>query len=383
LYHRGLRLPKTPKRTFFLWGPRQVGKTSILRLLYKNLPQINLLKSEEFAAYHVRPELLRERALQNKWSLVVIDEIQKVPQLLDEVHYLMEEHKIIFIMCGSSARKVKATHANLLGGRALRFEMFGLVSFELGEKFNLEQILIRGYIPSIYDSDEYRLLLKSYCADYLKEEIFAEGLVRKLAPFSRFLEIAALRDTQVVSYETIARDCGVSAPTVKSYFEILSDTLLGRFLPAYALRPKRRQTLSPKFYFADVGIVNHLAQRGSVAPKSTDFGLAFENWVHHELCAWLEYHQRSEQLTYWQLTTGVEVDFIIGPMKCAIEAKSSDRINSDHMKGLKELQVDYPEVGRRLIVSREPISRRTKDGIEVLSVADFVKQLWSDQILPE
>jgi predicted AAA+ superfamily ATPase len=381
LYIRAIRLPKTPKKPLFLWGPRQVGKTSILRLLYKNLPQINLLKSEEFAAYQARPELLRERVLQNKWSNVVFDEIQKVPQLLDEIHYLIEEHQVTFIMCGSSARKVKANHANLLGGRALRYEMFGLVSSELRENFNLEQMLNRGYIPSIYDSDEYPLLLKSYCADYLKEEIFAEGLVRKLAPFSRFLEIAALGDTQVVAYETIARDCGVSAPTVKSYYEILSDTLLGKFLPAYAVRPKRRQTLSPKFYFADVGIVNHLAQRGSVGPKSTNFGFAFENWVHHELCAWLEYHQRSEQLTYWQLTTGVEVDFIIGPMSCAIEAKSTDRINSDHMKGLKELKADYPEVGRRIIVSREPISRRTKDGIEVLSVEDFLKQLWSDQIL--
>jgi predicted AAA+ superfamily ATPase len=206
-------------------------------------------------------------------------------------------------------------------------------------------------------------------------------LVRKLAPFSRFLEIAALGDTQVVAYETIARDCGVSAPTVKSFYEILSDTLLGKFLPAYALRPKRRQILSPKFFFSDVGLVNHLAQRGAFAPRSSHFGLAFENWVHHELCAWLEYHQRPEQLTYWQLTTGVEVDFIIGPMLCAIEAKSSDRINSDHMKGLTELQSDYPEVGRRIIVSREPVSRRTQDGIEVLSVADFLEQLWSDQIL--
>lgn len=382
MYYRLIKLPKVPKKTFFLWGPRQVGKTSILRLLYEEMPQINLLKSEEFAAYQARPELLRERVLQNRWHSVVIDEIQKVPQLLDEVHYLIEEHQVIFIMCGSSARKVKANHANLLGGRALRYEMFGLVSRELGENFNLERALNRGYIPSIYDSDEYQLLLKSYCADYLKEEIFAEGLVRKLAPFSRFLEIAALGDTQVVAYETIARDCGVSAPTVKSYYEILSDTLLGKFLPAYALRPKRRQTLSPKFYFADVGVVNHLAQRRSMAPKSADFGFAFENWVHHELSAWLEYHQRPEQLTYWRLTTGVEVDFIIGPMSCAIEAKSSERINSDHMKGLNELQEDYPEVGRRIIVSREPFSRRTKDGIEILSVADFLKELWDDQIIP-
>ena len=381
LYNRVIKLPKAPKRTLFLWGPRQVGKTSILRKLYSKLPQINLLKSDEFTAYQARPELLRERALQNNWQCVIIDEIQKVPQLLDEIQYLIEEHKMIFIMCGSSARKIKANHANLLGGRALRFEMFGLVSRELGEKFDLKRILNHGYTPSIYDSDEHVLLLKSYCADYLKEEVFAEGLVRKLAPFSRFLEIAALGDTQLISYETIARDCGVSAPTVKSYFEILSDTLLGHFLPAYAIRPKRRQTLSPKFYFADVGVVNHLAQRGQMAAGSSAFGVAFENFIHHELRAWIEYRQRSEQLTYWQLTTGVEVDFIVGHMNCAIEAKSSDRITADHMKGLRELKEDYPEVARRIIVSRERISRLTKDGIEILSVADFLKELWDDKLI--
>jgi predicted AAA+ superfamily ATPase len=349
--------------------------------MYGALPQINLLMSEEFAAYLARPELLRERALQNKWKCVVIDEIQKVPQLLDEIQYLIEEHKMIFVMCGSSARKLRANHANLLGGRAIRYEMFGIVSQELGDRFDLQRILNHGYTPSIYDSDNPALLLKSYCADYLKEEVFAEGLVRKLAPFSRFLEIAALADTQIVSYETMARDCGVSAPTVKSYFEILSDTLLGHFLPAYAIRPKRRQTLSPKFYFADVGVVNYLAQRGPLRAGSADFGLAFENFVHHEIRAWIEYHQRQEQLSYWQLTTGVEVDFILGHMKCAIEAKSTERITSDHMKGLRELKEDYPDVSRRIIVSREHLSRRTTDGIEILSVPDFLKELWNDAII--
>jgi predicted AAA+ superfamily ATPase len=366
-----------------LWGPRQVGKTSLLRTTYPNAPWINLLRSEEFAAYQSRPQLLRERILQNKWKFVVLDEIQKVPQLLDEIHNLIEEHHVVFAMCGSSARKVRANHANLLGGRALRLEMFGLVSNELGSDFNLEQILNRGYLPSLYSSDDYVQLQKSYCADYLKEEIFAEGLVRKLQPFSRFLEIAAIGDTEVTSFETIARDCGVSAPTVKSYFEILNDTLLGRFLPAYALRPKRRQVLSPKFYFSDVGVVNHLAQRGSFSPKSTLFGKAFENWVHHELCAWLEYHKRPEQLSYWQLSSGIEVDFILGHMNCAIEAKASEKIHKDHLKGLREVIADYPETKRRIVVSLEPISRRTDDGIEILSVTDFIKSLWADQLIAE
>jgi uncharacterized protein len=381
LYLRELKLQNPPKRSFFLWGPRQVGKTSLLRKTYPEAPRINLLLSEEFAAYQSRPQLLRERVVQNQWKFVVIDEIQKVPQLLDEIHYLIEEHGVVFALCGSSARKVRSNHANLLGGRAMRFEMYGMVSKELESQFDLTKILNRGYIPSIYDSDQYALLQKAYCADYLKEEVFAEGLVRKLPPFSRFLEVAAIGDTELTSFETIARDCGVSSPTVKSYYEILSDTLLGKFLPAYSIKPKRRQVTSPKFYFSDVGMVNHLAQRGPIMPKSTLFGKAFENWVHHELRAWLEYRNRAEQLTFWQLSTQVEVDFIVGLMDCAIEAKATENVHKDHLKGLRELLEDYPDAKRRIVVSLEPISRRTADGIEILSVADFLDILWNDRLI--
>jgi predicted AAA+ superfamily ATPase len=381
MYQRELKIPAKPNRSFFIWGPRQTGKSSLLKWTYAKAVVIELLKSEEFAAYQTRPQLLRERALQNKWQFVVIDEIQKVPQLLDEVHYLIESAGIVFALCGSSARKVRSVHANLLGGRALRHELFGLVSKELGAAFDLEKILQRGYLPPFYDSEDFEQLHRSYCADYLKEEIFAEGLVRALEPFNRFLEMAALSDTETTSFETIARDCGVSSPTVKSYYTILVDTLIGRFLPPYAIKPKRRQVLSSKFYFFDVGIVNHLAQRGAIKPKSALYGKAFENWVHHELTAWLEYHRRSEQLTFWRLSSGIEVDFIIGHMKCAIEAKASDRVHSDHTKGLRELIEDYPDVGRRIIVSLEPVSRRTSEGIEVMSVSDFITELWNDRIL--
>ena len=156
---------------------------------------------------------------------------------------------------------------------------------------------------------------------------------------------------------------------------------MGHFLPSFALRPKRRQTISPKFYFSDVGVVNFLAQRGILSPKSELFGKAFENWIHHELRAWLEYHNRPEQLTYWRLSSGAEVDFIVGDMACAIEAKSSEKIHQDHLKGLREIIEDYPTVGRRIVVSLEPISRRTEDGIEILSVPDFLAKLWNDEIV--
>ncbi len=376
MYQRRLNLPKILKDSFFLWGPRQVGKTCLLKARYPETPFIQLLKSDEFALFQSYPERLRERVRKNQWKFVIIDEIQKVPQLLDEVHLLIEEDGVVFGLCGSSARKVRKGHANLLGGRALRFEMSGLVAAEIGSEFSLERMLNHGYMPLIYDSAEAALHLKSYCADYLKEEIFAEGLVRKLQPFSRFLEIAALGDTEQLNYETVARDCGVSAPTVRSYYEILVDTLLARYLPAYIVRPKRRVSSSPKFYFSDVGVVNHLAQRGQVLPKSNSWGKAFENWVFHELTTYIEYTGRPETLSYWRLTSGVEVDFIVGSMKVGIEAKASSNIHSDHLKGLRELQSDYPEVQRRIVISMENESRVTEDKIEILSSQDFIRTLW-------
>lgn len=383
MYTRALELPKPALKTFFLWGPRQTGKSSLLRQSYPEALRIDLLKSDEMAAYSARPALLRERLLQHfprrAGRFVVIDEIQKVPALLDEVHHLIEEEGFTFALCGSSARKLKRGHANLLGGRARRYELFGMNSAELGRDFSLDRLLNNGYLPSHYDLDirsqEWLLSLRAYHGDYLKEEVLAEGLVRNLPPFSTFLESVALSDGETVSFESFARDCGISAPAVKNYFEILSDTLIGRFLPAYRHRPKRRIAKAPKFYLFDVGLVNHLAKRGRLEPRSELYGKAFENWVFHELSASLAYTLSEHSLSYWKITTQAEVDFIVGPMRVAIEAKAKNRITDDDLKGLRELKKDHPKVGRRIVASLEPSSRRTPDGIEILSVADFVAEL--------
>lgn len=326
--------------------------------------------------------MLRERlASQNldrsKW--VVIDEIQKITELLNEVHLLIEKgYK--FALCGSSARKLKRGAANLLGGRALRYELHGLVSAEIGNEFNLLKILNRGYLPSIYDSENFLAQLRAYCSDYLKEEIFSEGLVQSLAPFSQFLDMAALCDTQILSYTSFARDVGKSAPTIKSYFEILNDTLLGSFLPAYILKPKRQIKKQPKFYFSDVGVVNSLAQRGEIKPKTELFGKAFENWVHHELKSYLSYKKPEYTLSYWSLSSGIEVDFIVGHMKAAFEAKASETIHFSHLKGLRELKIEHPKCGPMYIVSLETESRITEDGINILSVEDFKEKLWNNKL---
>lgn len=383
MFKRSQLLPDPGTETFFLWGPRQTGKSTLLRERYPESRWIDLLKAEEFRRYMARPELLRqelEAQPPSEGSQVVIDEIQKVPALLDEVHWLIENRKTNFALCGSSARKVRRGAANLLGGRALRYELHGLSAIEIGGDFDLDRMLNHGYLPRIYEASRPKRILDAYIADYLKEEVAAEGLVRDLPTFSDFLDVAALSDGEIVNFSTVARECGVSSHTAKSHFQILDDTLLGRWLPAYRKRPKRRVIGAPKFYFVDVGVVNRLAKRGDLVPGSELYGKAFENWVFHELSAFKSYRDFDGDLSYWRLASGIEVDFVLGDMAAAIEAKSSSRITSDHLKGLRSLAQDHPRVGRRIVVCREPRKRKTEDGIEIIPVSAFVRELWNGDL---
>jgi predicted AAA+ superfamily ATPase len=380
MYKRNLVLSKL-RSTFFLWGPRQVGKTWLLREELKNATRIDLLESDTFIKYRTRPELLRQELAHHSPSRwIVIDEIQKVPALLDEVHNLIESRGFKFALCGSSARKLKRGHANLLGGRAIRRELLGLSAVEIGPAFDLNRMLNQGTLPLIYNSPSPKDLLRSYCADYLKEEVAAEGLVRNLPLFSYFLESASLSDTEQLSFATLARDVGVSAPSVRNYFEILEDTLIGNFLPAYRYRPKRRLELSPKFYFFDVGIVNFLAKRGTIEPGSELYGKAFENWVHHELRVYRNTVDPDLELSYWRTSSKLEVDFIINRMSTAIEAKGTARIRQDHFKGLIEVKKDHPSLKRRIVVCLEKTRRTTEEGIEVLPYSEFLKELWAGKL---
>ena len=224
-------------------------------------------------------------------------------------------------------------------------------------------------------------MLDAYVADYLREEISAEGLVRNLPAFSDFLDAAALSDGEMVNFANIARECGVSNPTAKGYFGILEDTLLGKWLPAYRRRRKRRVIGTPKFYFADVGVVNRLARRGALSPGSELYGKAFENWVFHELSAYVSYADVDSTLSYWRLPSGIEVDFLLGDIDLAIEAKSSARITRTHLKGLRTLTDEHPNAQRRFVVCLEPRPRRTDDGIDILPATTFANRLWSGELV--
>ncbi len=384
MYRRLLSLPEPGTETFFLWGPRQAGKSTLLRQRYPDAVWVDLLKADEFRRYATRPEQLREEleaSDPDPLRQVVIDEVQKVPALLDEVHWLIENRGLRFALCGSSARKVRHGAANLLGGRALRYELRGLTSGEIGEAFDLDRALNHGCLPPIYESSRPRRLLDAYIADYLREEVAAEGLVRNLPAFSDFLDAAALSDGEPVNYSNIARDCGVSGPTAKAYFGILTDTLLARWLPRWRRRAKRRLAGAPKLYFEDVGVVSRLARRGELQRGSDQYGKAFENWVFHELSAFIAYRELDEQLTYWRLPSGIEVDFVVGDMRLAIEAKATARVTSSHLKGLRTVAEEHPGTERRIAVCLEPKPRRTDDGIDVMGATDFARRLWHGELL--
>lgn len=378
-------LPDPPDHSFFLWGPRQIGKSSLLRERYPAAQYRDLLMTEVYLRYLQQPGLLRqELASAASGGFVVLDEIQKVPALLDEVHWLIENRGFHFGLCGSSARKVRRGHANLLGGRAVRYEMLGLVSAEIGDSFDLTRALNQGNLPKHYLSQDAQAkrLLRAYIQDYLTQEVAAEGLVRNLPAFSEFLRAAALSDAEMVNYTNIARDCGVSAPSVREYFQILVDTLLGRFLPPYTRRAKRRTVQAPKFYFSSVGVVNALARRGRLEPGAQLYGKALENWICHELTAWQHYSETFCELSYWRLSSGQEVDFVLGEAQIAIEVKASARVDHHDLKGLRQFKIEYPGVERRILVSLDPIQRQSDDQIELLSVSDFLARLWSGEIQP-
>ena len=379
MYKRILKLEETQDDSTFLWGARQVGKSTLLETLFPAARYYDLLKSDEFERFFRRPALLREELINsNHQDLVIIDEIQKIPQLLDEVHWLMKNRQTRFILCGSSARKLMRYGANLLGGRALRTVMYPLVSAEIPD-FDLMRAINNGMIPRHYTIANPQRRLQAYIGDYLNEEIRAEAISRNLTLFTRFLEIAAQSNGEMIVYNNIAQDCGISSPTVKEYFNILEQTMIGYLIPGFSATPKRKTIAAPKFYFFDVGIVNYLLKRRNIKQGTEVFGHAFEQLIMQEIIAYLGYSLSTEKISYWRTTGGYEVDCIIGQGKVAIEFKSSDEVKSRHTKGLKAFQEDYPQA-KAIIVSMDKY-RRGLNGIEIVPATEFLSDLWSGKII--
>lgn len=364
--------------SIFLFGARQTGKSTFLRQKFPDSIYIDLLDTALKNRLNRRPSLLYEMLSdKGEGTLVIIDEIPEVPELLNEVHRLMSEKGLVFILCGSSARKLKRKGYNTLGGRAYPVYLFPFVSAELPE-LDLQQAINYGMLPPHYLAKNPHRRLSAYIDVYLKEEIKEEALVRNLNAFQRFLEVAALTDGEMVNLKNIAQDCGVSANTVSSYFDILEDTLLGFRVPAYTKTMKRRLVQAPRFYYFDVGVANYLLHRKDLVRGTAEYGHAFEHLVIQELRAWLAYTDCVEQLSYWRTYTGQEVDAVIGDARVAIEIKSVEEVLPRHLKGLKAFASDYPD-SRLLIVSLDPINRRMGD-VECVYILDFFKKLWKEGI---
>jgi predicted AAA+ superfamily ATPase len=362
-----------PGQSAFLWGPRKTGKTYWLNQTFPNQVRIDLLQTDVFADYATRPALLRERYGGHS-GLIVIDEVQMVPELLNEIHWLIENRRAAFLMTGSSARKLRRKHANLLAGRARRFHMHPLI-FQETEGFDLEAVMVSGLLPPHFLSADPLQDLRAYVADYLKEEIAAEAAVQNLPSFAEFLRVAALTTGELLNYTNVARETGVSAKVVRGYFQILEDTLLGFRVSPWRRAKNRRLIEAEKFYLFDVGVANYLARR---APRAgtPEFGKAFEQYLLMELKAYQAYVRPELDLYFWRTSSGLEVDFILGDMAVGLEIKASTRVHDADGKGLRALRAEYP-LKRALIIAREKEPRRLASGLEVLPWPCFLEQLWS------
>ncbi|MBI5700365.1 ATP-binding protein [Candidatus Saganbacteria bacterium] len=365
--------------TCFLWGARQTGKSTLLKTLFPNAPYYDLLLSDEFARLTASPAILRQDLLANHpKGPVILDEVQKIPPLLDEVQWLITNHKIQFILCGSSARKLRREGGNLLGGRALRYELFPLVYKEIPD-FDLLRALNHGLIPRHYLAAKPQPLLESYVGEYLQEEIAAEAVTRNIPAFTKFLTAAAFSNGSIVNFKNIASECGVSAVTAKAYFQILTDTLVARWIPVFQKKPKRRVIQAPRFYFFDLGIVNYLLKRRNLEPGSEIFGAAFEHYILQEMVAYSHYSRKKFEIAYWRTASQLEVDFILGDHEIAVEIKAAKNVNLFHLKGLKAFSEEY-STRQNIVVSLDPRPRQI-DNINILPWQEFLEKLWAGQII--
>ncbi|OJW54007.1 MAG: AAA family ATPase [Alphaproteobacteria bacterium 41-28] len=386
-YKRYLKMDLPAKQSAFLWGARKTGKSTYLKSHFKGASYYDLLNSEVFLRYLKEPHVFREEVLglpQDKLKHpIIVDEVQKVPMLLDEIHWLIENANAQFILCGSSARKLRSTGVNLLGGRAWRYHFYPLVFPEI-DNFDLLKVFNHGTIPSHYNSTNIKKSLQAYVEDYLNEEIKAEGLVRNLPAFTRFFDNMGFSHGEPTNYTNIARECGVNAKTVKEYYQILVDTLLGYLVLPYQKKVKRDIILSiPKFYLFDVGVANFIAKRKIEILKDINAGKALEHYILTELVAYRGLNDLDYEISYWRTKTGLEVDFILGKAAVAIEVKISDRIQKSDLKGLVAFAQEHKTKNLYLVCQERRPRKIVSEGIDifVLPTLEFLKSLWGGKII--
>lgn len=384
-FKRSLELPWSPNpatgsAAAFLWGPRQSGKTTLLHQRFPDARFYDLLDTTLSAELSVTPKLLREQILAARPPVVVVDEVQKVPALLEEVHWLLENTATRFVLCGSSARTLRRRARNLLGGRAVEHRLLPLTSREIPD-LDLDRYLHQGGLPAHYLVDDPEPRLKAYVNAYIREEIIDESATRNVPAFARFLQVVALTHAQQLNYANIARETGVSPSTVRNYFQILDDTLLGYTLEPWRKASRRRLVETAKYYLFDVGVARALHPEAAVVSEGSDlYGRAFEHFVLNEVRAFLAYRRDDRPLAFWRTHSGYEVDLIVGDLEIAVECKSGRQIRSADFQGLRALKSEH-RVGRAIIVARTDDLRTTDDGIEILPWRTFCSMLWDGALI--
>lgn len=367
------------KKSYFLLGPRSTGKSYWIRkTLGDDVLKINLNNTDTYLRLSEQPALLNEMVALKKSKRVVIDEIQKIPSLLDEVHNLIEERQVIFLLTGSSARSLKRQHANMLGGRAGHVQMFPLSYSEIPD-FNLEKYLNVGGLPRIYDSEEPQVEFDAYISTYLDEEIKAEAHIRNLLPFHRFLKAAVLNNSQLLNYSNISNDSGVPMSTVREYYSLLQDTLLGFVLEPWLESKKRKAIQTAKFYFFDCGICRELQGLKKIERNTSNWGSAFEQFICLEIKAYLNYSLKKKNFNFWRSVNKQEVDFVIDD-SIAIETKATKKLQEKHFAGLKALK-EEGLLKSFYIVSEDPLERKTDEGFACLHWKSFLEKLWAGKII--
>jgi predicted AAA+ superfamily ATPase len=371
-------LPLLAKKSFFLFGPRATGKTTLVRQqLAGKAFIIDLLDSRYFLRLSSAPHELESMIAASPADIFVIDEIQRVPELLNEIHRLIETCNFTFLLTGSSARKLRRGRANLLAGRVWNAGMFPLIYREI-QDFDLSRYLRYGGMPAVYLSKHPEEELDAYVNTYLKEEILAEGLIRRPPPFSRFLKTIALANSEMINFTKLANDCQVPPSTVTEYVGLLEDTLVGFLLPAWIESKKRKAIKTGKFYFFDPGITHMLAGTESLDRNSNLYGKSFEQFICMEIRAYLSYRRKKLPLMYWRSKSGHEVDFLIGT-RTAIEVKASRKISKNDFKGLNYLK-EEGVFQNLILVSQDPVSTLT-DSILTLPWYKFLSDLWKDKFV--
>ncbi len=361
------------KKSHFLFGPRQTGKSTLLRRALPGCRLYDLLDTSTFLTLSQDPGRLGQETMPGD-EVVAIDEIQRLPILLNEVHRLIEERGVRFLMSGSSARKLRRGGVNLLGGRARTRVLHPFIRRELGEHFDLNRALSRGLLPGIYFSDAPDEDLKAYAGIYLQEEVVAESAARNIPAFSRFLRVAALCNGTIVNFTKIANDAQVPRTTLYEYFDVLRDTLILQELPAWRQSVKRKPIASSKYFFFDPGLARILQGR-TLAPGTPEYGLAFETYLYHELRCWSDYTD-GPPLSYWRSTSGFEVDFILGD-HTAVEVKARPTVPASDMKPLLALR-EEGKLKRFICVTLEPRPRQIGD-VLLLPYGDFLDALWAGE----